>query len=270
MKLGIGSWSFGWAVGVPGHPALVPLDAAALVRRAAAWGLRVVQIADNMPLHDLPGPALQALRRLAEDSGVTIEVGTRGLLDDHVASYLEVARALGATLLRIVVDRGEFKPAPGEIAATLRRLVPLLEAAGVTLAVENHDRLTSAELAAVVRGAGSPRVGICLDTVNSFGAMEGPELVVDTLGPLTVNLHLKDFTIRRAGHGMGFTVEGAPAGTGRLDVPWLLGRLRQLGRDPNAVIEQWVPPEATVEATVAKELDWARRSVDNLRPLIPG
>ncbi len=110
----------------------------------------------------------------------------------------------------------------------------------------------------MVRAAESPRVGICLDTVNSFGALEGPAVVVENLGPLTVNLHLKDFAVRRAGHKMGFTVEGTPAGDGRLDIPWLLGRLRELGRDPNAILELWVPPEADLEKTVAKELEWAR------------
>lgn len=31
---------------------------------------------------------------------------------------------------------------------------------------------------------------------------------------------------------MGFTIEGRPAGQGRLDVPRLLGELRRYGRDP--------------------------------------
>jgi 3-oxoisoapionate decarboxylase len=137
----------------------------------------------------------------------------------------------------------------------------------VTLAIENHDRFPSAMLAEMVRAAASQRVGICLDTVNSFGALEGPAVVVEALGALTVNLHLKDFAIRRAGHKMGFAIEGTPAGEGRLDVPWLLGRLRALGRAPNAILELWVPPEDDVERTVAKELEWARRSVAYLRPL---
>ena len=106
--------------------------------------------------------------------------------------------------------------------------------------------------------------------MNSFGALEGPAVVVEALGPLTVNLHLKDFSIRRAGHKMGFAVEGTPAGEGRLDVPWLLGRLRAFGRDPNAILELWVAPEDDVERTVAKELEWAERSVANLRPLFAG
>jgi 3-oxoisoapionate decarboxylase len=52
-----------------------------------------------------------------------------------------------------------------------------------------------------------------------------------------VNLHVKDFTIRRHQHMLGFEVEGTPAGQGMLNIPWLLGRLRDFGCNPNAILE---------------------------------
>jgi sugar phosphate isomerase/epimerase len=267
VRLGVGSYGLAWAIGVPGFPVRVPLDAFGLVGRAAEWKLGVVQIDDNLPLDRLPTRDLVSLRAMADRAGVALEVGMRGLLDDAVARYLEVATTLGCAILRVVVDAPGFEPTPDEVVASLRRLAPALAPAGVTLAIENHDRFPSRTLAEMVRAADSARVGICLDTVNSFGALEGPAVVVDTLGPLTVNLHLKDFCVRRAGHKMGFAVEGTPAGDGRLDIPWLLGRLRALGRDPNAILEQWVPPEEDIERTVAKEHEWAERSLAYLRPL---
>lgn len=270
MRLGLGSYGFAWAIGVPGFPVRTPLDAFGLVGRAAEWKLGVVQLDDNLPLDRLSASDLRSLRALADRAGVALEVGMRGLLDDAVARHLEVARALGSAILRVVIDAPGFEPPPDEVVAALRRLAPALERAGITLAIENHDRFPSSVLAGMVRAAATPRVGICLDTVNSFGALEGPAVVVEALGPLTVNLHLKDFSIRRAGHKMGFAVEGTPAGEGRLDVPWLLGRLRAFGRDPNAILELWVAPEDDVERTVAKELEWAERSVANLRPLFAG
>ena len=105
--------------------------------------------------------------------------------------------------------------------------------------------------------------------MNSFGALEGPAVVIDTLAPFVVNLHLKDFTIARLPHMMGFAVGGAPAGQGRLDVPSLLDTLRRYGRNPNAILELWPPPESNPEATVAKEEQWAKESVAYLRTLIP-
>ena len=124
-------------------------------------------------------------------------------------------------------------------------------------------------LLGIVRRLESARVGICLDTVNSLGCLEGPEIVVGVLGPYAVNLHVKDFSLRRLTHNMGFLVEGRPAGQGRLDVPWLLRQLRATGRDPNAILEQWPPPENDLEATIVKEAAWAEESVAYLRALIP-
>jgi len=270
VRLGLGSYGLAWAIGVPGFPVRTPLDAFGLVGRAADWKLEVVEIDDNLPLDRLSRRELAALRTQADGVGVALVVGMRGLVEDAVGRHLEVAGALGSTLLRAVIDAPRLEPAPDEVVAVLRRLVPELERAGVTLAIENHDRFPSGVLAEMVRAAESPRVGICLDTVNSFGALEGPAVVVENLGPLTVNLHLKEFTVRRAGHKMGFAIEGAPAGQGRLDVPWLLSRLRALGRDPDAILEQWVPPEDDVDRTVAKELRWAEQSLAYLRPLFAG
>ena len=54
-----------------------------------------------------------------------------------------------------------------------------------------------------------------------------------------------------------------------LDIPWLLGRLREMGRDPNAIVELWTPPEDDVAATIRKEAAWAERSVAYLRGIIP-
>ena len=69
-------------------------------------------------------------------------------------------------------------------------------------------------------------------------------------------------------HLQGFTVEGRPLGDGMLDVPWLLSRLKAFGREFNAIVEQWVPPEATKEETIRKERRWAEQSVSAARQWI--
>ena len=52
-----------------------------------------------------------------------------------------------------------------------------------------------------------------------MGAGEGFETVSEILLPYTINLHLKDFTIRRVSHKMGMIIEGTPAGKGMLNIP---------------------------------------------------
>ena len=121
----------------------------------------------------------------------------------------------------------------------------------------------------MIEAAGCERIGVCLDTANSLGAGEGLEAVLAELAPLTVNLHLKDFSIERVPHLMGFTVTGRPAGRGFLDVPVLLAQLASFNRCHTAILELWTPPEPELAGTMAKEETWAAQSLEFLRPLFP-
>jgi sugar phosphate isomerase/epimerase len=270
MKLGLGSYALAGARGVAGDEAPPrPLTAVDLVMRARELGLGLVQICDNLPLHSLPPAELDDLAARAAAAGVAIEVGTRGIAPAHLRRYLALAQRLGSDIVRVVVDTAAERPSLDEIVATLRPLLPEFAAAGVRLAIENHDRFAARDLVAVLQALDSPWVGICLDTVNSFGALEGPEAVVAALGPWTVNLHIKDFDVQRLPSNMGFLLQGRPAGQGRLDVPWLLGELARYGREVNAILEQWPLRLDTMVATVAQEAAWAAASVAYLRRLIP-
>ena len=275
MRLGATSYAFTWEIGVPGYafqadgPAPPErLTTTALLDRAAALGVGVVQILDNLPLHDASAEEVRELRERADRRGLSLEVGTRGIDPEHLRTYLRLAIALGALLVRTIVDTATHEPTPDEAVTSLREVMPDYEAAGIDLTIENHDRLESSLLVGILELVGSDRLGICLDTVNSFGALERPETVVSALGPHTLSLHVKDYQVRRAPHSMGLVVEGEPAGRGRLDIPWLLSELRAMGRDPNALLELWTPPEATLAATVAKERRWAVESIAHLRTLI--
>jgi sugar phosphate isomerase/epimerase len=264
MRLGIGSYAYAWAASVPGYPVPAqPLDVFDLVAEAHALGLHLVQICDNIPLpktHD-------ELKRLAEEAAqyeIALELGTRGTATAHLQRILAAACVLRSPLVRTLVSR------PGvdgivEAERDLREVLPSFEGAGVTLAVENYEAHQTADLASMIRRFASRRLGVCLDTVNSLGALEDIDQVTSTLLPLAVSIHVKDFRIRRLDHQMGFLVEGTPAGTGKLDIPRLLEAGKSGGRDPGIILEQWTPWQDSVDATVSLERSWARQSIDYLR-----
>ncbi len=270
MKLGLSTYTYTWAVGVPGAMPEHPLTAHALVDRAARLGAEVVQLADNLPLDPLDGEGATRLVDHARRVGVALELGARGIGREHLRRQLVLARALGSPVLRVVVDHGCDQPSAADVVERLRPLREEFKRAGVRLAIENHDRFNATELREVVIALGIDWTGVCLDTVNSFGALEGPAVVISTLAPLTVNLHVKDFAITRASHAMGFTIEGRPAGCGRLDIPALLAAVRRHREDITAVLELWTPPEPRLEDTIAKEREWAQASVDVLRRALEG
>ena len=266
--LGISSFSYGWSVGVPGSIPQKPLNVLDLLDRAQKYGVKLVQIGDNLPLHTLSNSILQEFEDRSSKLGIKIEVGTRGLKPDILKKYLSLATRFKSQILRIVIDMPDYKPSENEIITILKDFAPGYKKYGVTLAIENHDRLTVKVLANIIQSVGSEHIGICLDTVNSFGASEGTETVVATLGPLTVNLHVKDYVIERAYHKMGFTVSGTPAGRGMLNIPWILEKLQSFNRQPNAILELWTPPEKEITDTLVKEEMWVKESIDYLRTLI--
>ena len=268
MRLGISSFTYSWAIGVPGHPPQRPLGVMGLLNKALELDVHLIQVADNLPLDRVPPEELNAFQAHAARHSIGIEVGTRGIAPDHLFRYLELARRFNSPILRVVIDTADHHPDAEEVIVTLRTVIPEFERAGVCLAIENHDRFKAMVLADIIHRIGSHYIGICLDTVNSFGAQEGPEAVLRVLGPLTVNLHIKDFAVIRAKHNMGFTIEGRPAGQGQLDIPWLLRELNRMGRDVNAILELWTPPQERLEDTIALEDAWAKSSIAYLRSLI--
>lgn len=269
MRLGIGSYTYAWAVGVPGYLPERPMTALDLLGRADQLGVGVVQICDNLPLDAMSELQLNEVEQFGQELGVSIEVGTRGIAPETLDRNLELAVRFRSPILRVVIAAEQHHPSPDEVPALLRPILGPLEKAAVCLAIENHDRYSAREFREIIARLDSPQVGICLDTVNSFGALEGPEVVVTTLAADVVNLHVKDFVIHRAGHNLGFVIEGCPAGQGRLNVPWILEQIQESPRRPNAILEQWPAPESTIQATIEKEDRWAQQSIGYLRQLIP-
>jgi sugar phosphate isomerase/epimerase len=268
VRLGISSYTLVWAVGVPGFPQPAkPLTALGLIDIAFDLGVKVVQIADNLPLDQMSARAFDELVGRANEYSISIEVGTCGIEPQHLRTHLDLAVRLQSPILRVVFDTEAKQPAVEEIVATFRELLPEFRKAGVCLAIENHDRFRAVTLAQIIERCGKG-IGICLDTANSLGCGEDVHTLLRDLGPWIVNVHLKDFRVTRLPHKKGFTVEGAPAGQGALDVPQLITDLQALGRELSVILELWPPPGPTIDQSIAKESDWTRQSITYLRQFI--
>jgi sugar phosphate isomerase/epimerase len=268
MKLGISSFTFPWAVGgiEADHP--VAMTAFDLLECAHDLKADVLQIADNLPIGGLEEVDLLKLKAQADSYGISIEIGTRGIKSENLANFLRIAQLLGSPILRIVIDSKGHEPTIPEIVQLLKPFESKFKDAKIKLAIENHDRLTCAEFNEIIDQVGSDWVGICLDTVNSLGAVEAPNTVIPALAPRAINVHMKDFEIVRTNGQMGFTVRGTALGEGRLDVAEVIGAVGGNKREITAVIELWTPRQDSYEATVALENEWANISVTNLRKSI--
>lgn len=273
MKLAISSYTFSWGFGTAGYPQpAAPLTPERLLAIARSMSVSTVQIADNSPLDELDPSRLDELIARARDEGITLELGTSGTDPENLRRYVQLATRCGAEVLRSVPkgtvaigDEEADRAFTDATVASVSSVVDELEAAGVTLCLENYEGYSVHSLRRAIDRLASTRVRVCLDSLNSLGRSEGYETVVDALADVTGNLHVKDYRARRLDHRLGYLVEGTPAGEGDLPIRALL---RTVPPDVSVVLEQWTPWAGSIEETTTREMDWARRSVAYLAPLV--
>jgi len=260
MQLGIGSYTYGWNV----EHGMNEID---LIECAKKFALKLIQIGDNMPLHTLSNERLRDFEKVLKQNDITIELGARGLTTQHLQQYILLCKRFNSKILRFIIDDNRYQPSIEEVVSVIKNNADLLDKYNITLALENHDRLNANEYAAIIKSVNRPNVGICLDTVNSMGAGESIETILETLFPYTVNLHIKDFGIARLSHRQGFIIDGRIAGEGLLNIPSLLEKLSACNSCQTCIVEQWVPPEKDYVETILKEKLWAEQSIHYLKAL---
>lgn len=265
MKLGINSYTYMWSIGFEGARPRVPLDAAGLLDKARQLGVKLVQTGPNLPVEN---EATTALINYAQQEGIELELGTRGLELNHLLHWIRICQAAKARLLRTVPELGGQTPQIQQLISILRQIKPYLAETNVRLGLEN-GYIPCRELRHAIEETGSDQIGVVLDMVNSLAIPEGWKEVTEILAPHTVCLHYKDFSIQRAWHMMGFTCEGRPAGQGQLEPEWLFHTLQQSRYDFNVIIELWTPEQKSLEETIELEQEWAEASVNFLRKYIP-
>lgn len=266
MKIGIGTYSLFWEFEGRNPD---PLDIPGMVDRAARLGCEVFQICDDPRLEDLDAAQL---RERAELLGVELELGTRTIDPAHLRRHIDLAGALGARTLRSMIQAQEIEDGPAAAVTALRAVLPRLEEAGVTLALETYEQVPTSTLLAVVEELDSPHVGICLDPANCVSALEHPKDVVEACAPRTANLHVKDFAFARQEGWVGFTYSGAPLGEGLLDLDHELGAVYGGTRapsaaphTPSAIVEHWLPWQGDLATTLETERAWTDRTLAALR-----
>ncbi len=269
MRIGLSTYALNYSWGVPGYPVSKPMAFSEFLDLAKRWGYEGVQIADNAPFVDLADQARKDLWNQAEDLGLFVEIGGRGLVDENLERHIAIAVEARSPILRFVIDGPGFEPGLKEIPEILAKAAERCGEQGVILAIENHDRFQARQFADWFDEVDSPWLGLCLDSVNSYGCGEGFRETIDTLLPYTVNFHLKDFRIRRQPpHNLTAVIEGTAVGEGFLPVKSVVDRLNAIGRCQSAIVEHWTAPEDTVEATIAKEIEWCQLSIQNLNAFL--
>ncbi len=210
-----------------GRPRIRPI---ALMERARAANLCGVEIPPTL----LEGKDLAAVAHYAREHQLFITLASGGYNPTVLSSIIDLAVQLGALVLRIAVggarlggDRralaGRWQPFLREALAGLRKATRIAEQAGVILAVENHQDLTSEELLSLCETISSPNFGITLDTANPLATAEEPLDFARRVAPYLKNVHLKDYQIYLSNEG--YRLVRCPLGAGVIDFPSLFSLL---------------------------------------------
>lgn len=260
--IGLGSYAYFWR-----HSARVdaPLTLAEEFEDARRAGVELFQICDYAPLERMDDAQLRDAAAAARDSGLTIELGTKGVEPEHLERFLRLADVFDARLVRSMVNGADSRPSLDRAASWLERSIRSYESAGVELALETYEQLATADLVGLVERVGSCALGICLDPANVVARLEQPSECIRVAAPHVKNVHAKDFAFARQDGWVGFTYSGAPMGDGLHDYPALLEAVRPRERGVGEIVEHWLPWQRDAATTIAAEREWTRTALDYLR-----
>ncbi len=145
------------------------------------------------------------------------------------------AQFMGADIMRIVASSLMFRYEPHgpQIDAVVKMLTESVQIAadhGVVLAIENHIDYTSAEIEQILERVDSEALKVNFDTGNTLRMMEDPVAAARRLGPYTVATHTKDLdACRHVRPEEWYFFSSVPVGTGLVDMPGVVGALKECG-----------------------------------------
>lgn len=267
MRIGIGTWTFGWSFGMPGFPKPIPtMTLLDLLEKAKELNVNLVQMGENTPLDTYGKELLEEISAKASKMGINLEVITESTDPHKLSRFLEIAKIMKSKIVRTYTLNEEVERGIASIIDNIRKVIREYEKENVTMLLENHEEISAMQLKEIVEGVGSKNIGILLDTGNSLGVEEPLYYVAEVLLPYTEEVHIKEYTIKRMEHKLGFEVFGVPVGEGRINIDKLIKTLIKAGKKHvHLIIEQWTPFQKTINATVRLEHMWAARNVEFLR-----
>jgi sugar phosphate isomerase/epimerase len=241
------------------------MSALDFVQKAAELGAAGAQICDNLGFESLTDREAEAVRDAAERAGLFLETGSRGLDPFYLRKALAVSRRLGAGLMRLVVEidrtggREGIRREIGKVVSGLRGLLDIGRESDTVFALENHASLSGDDLLEILASVNDPRLGICLDTMNSVQLLEHPIDLARKLAPYVLCVHLKDFRMEKRPDE--FAAVGTALGEGELDLEEILRILGPRGLVRSWHVELYVSRRASSEETLKNELVCVRQSL---------
>ncbi|MDR2302021.1 MAG: sugar phosphate isomerase/epimerase [Deltaproteobacteria bacterium] len=290
LKLGMHTytlhlWGFGQIWFSPGGETYdKEYDLIELIGKSAEWGLDGLHLTGS-DLETRCDQRLFQVAKAAQDKGLYLEYNfslneeSDPRINDTFENAAQVAHKLGADLAKCSLDIRRKPPLYGsnmqphvmkqlaDIHDDVKKALPAYEKYGVRLAIENHTETYADEILWLVNQINHPLVGVCLDTVNSFPVLEGPEAAVEKLAPQAICVHFCDHKLDRDEYGARF--HGVAIGDGDIDCGKVLDLLRRVSPLDRITFEiEWDKGSDSLEEAKKKQLDACLRSIKYCREVL--
>ncbi len=244
---------------------------------ATRLGFRVVH-ANALPEDWLYGPRRDAYVAAARASGLSIATLFVGYDGQSYQSIEDIERTVGLAILPLRPHRlrvtlaycdlarelgvpslsthlGFLPKDPGHadylsLVADVRTVVDCCAERGQTFHLETGQE-PAEEFLAFIRAVDRPNLAVNFDPANFllYGT-DDPLHALDVLGPLVRGVHCKDALPSPVPDRLG---EEVPMGTGNVDFPAILARLRSLGYDGPLVIERESGADRVADVLAARD-----------------
>jgi sugar phosphate isomerase/epimerase len=247
LRVGLNPYGLTYTLGLQGQgtPRANPRGGGleGFIEIARDLGARVLEIYEPW-LKDMSAGDLRALaERLAALDMVPIV--SSGLTMGPFDRALRAAEGLGAKVIRLGLtsvlcgDRQalgvRWKELVADVRTKLQAYAPRAAAAGISLAIENHQDFRSEELIDFCLEAGA-NVGICLDTGNTFPVAEPPLDFSLRVSGFVRHVHLKDYRVQWTDEG--YRLVRCAIGDGAVPIADILAILAAVNHgDLTAVLE---------------------------------
>ena len=260
------------------------IDLLKLMDLAVEWGLDGLHIT-NVDLENDDPQRLAEVKAAAEAHGLYLEYNVSfnapcdPRVNETVENALRKAQAIGADLVKFSLDIKRPRPLYGTCfhPDVMRQLseryqefkanIPLIEKTGIKVAIENHCDTYADEVVWLIEQLSHPQIGACVDTINSFVVLEGPEEAMKKLAPYAFCCHFCDNALvvdANGTHSIGVAI-----GKGDIDCLKVLQTLKTHSPLDRITFEiEWPSDQDPIEVGREKELQACIESIDYLRNVL--
>jgi len=289
MKLGLHTytlhlWGLGQNWGIVAEPRPKIMNLMQLMDKAVEWGVDGLLVT-GCDLESKDDQRLKEVREAAEARDLYLEYNFSldeefdPRLTNTIEEGVQIAHKLGADLGKVSLDIRRPRPLYGscfhpnvmrqlcDVYDEIMAALPPIEKNGVKVALENPTETVADEIIWLIERINHPMVRACVDTVNSMGVLENPEVAVEKLAPYAISNHFCDHKLDRDQFGIRF--HGVALGDGDIDCVKTYNTIKELSPTDRITFEiEWDIGDDTLEVAREKEMDACIRSIKYAREVL--